>query len=194
MKVIFVYNPYNTPEVMQLNNVVRICSDLNVEGVRVVDGIQASDVDSTRREYPISRTPALIVVRDDWQGPEMIHIDDDPLQMRAVLEILKQYDEMVKNMYDTESVRLDMQLNEEYRRAVYAEWEQIRMKLAAMRGGVNVGTKEGVTEFDFWNTLYHMPGLRPQVATTENVQEAVSLGLLTAEEYKTITGEDYPTE
>ncbi|WP_256992265.1 XkdX family protein [Paenibacillus sp. XY044] len=204
MKAIIIYNSQNTPEVRQLDTAINSMLGASVQGARVLDGLQVIDYMEVRAQYPVSNTPALICIREDLQGPSMLDEDDEKHQ-RIYLEMLKEYDKELQfkgNPGATLFTELQANVAPYRARAVYGEWNEIRMRLLAKKQGVELGLPAepaGLTEFEFWNQRYNPqdPFFAPEnirrTATLEDLQKAVCYEWITAEEYQTITGEEFPT-
>ncbi|MGG6309780.1 hypothetical protein [Paenibacillus macerans] len=111
MRIVLVYNPYNSAEVAALGQVKEELSTY-AEDVQVYDFQQVKD------RYFISRTPAVIFIREDLQGEQLLNVDEVQARLRVTLEAYKNMDEEEKNLHDMENSRLDYRVNAEIKRNV----------------------------------------------------------------------------
>lgn len=111
MKVIYIYNPYNSREVGLLDQVKE-------ELGNVVEEVEAVDFQEVKEQYRIAQTPAIIYIRDDWQGEQLLNVDDEQAKLRVTLDATQYIEEEEKNIHEMETYRLDFKVKKEITAAV----------------------------------------------------------------------------
>lgn len=111
MRLVYIYNPYNSREVKILD---RVKDELG----NLVEDVEAVDFQSVPEQYRVSTTPAIVYIRDDWQGEQLLDVDDEQGRLRVTLEAAKHMEEEERNIHDVETNRLDYKVQAEIRSAV----------------------------------------------------------------------------
>lgn len=78
MKVVFIYNPYCSEEVNYLEKVREKTLEIG-QSVTFVDFEKAKEV------FDIRDTPAVVMIRDDLQGKEMLEKDESLFSKAAIV-------------------------------------------------------------------------------------------------------------
>ncbi|MCT8978862.1 hypothetical protein N4T77_19990 [Clostridium sp. CX1] len=107
MRVIYAYNPYDSKE-------VKIIARVKEELSSLVEDIQIVDFMDIREMYKIRETPALIILRDDLQGINLLTEDpDNNGQLRVTGEVYKAMQEEENNFHNMPTNRIDVLINTE---------------------------------------------------------------------------------
>ncbi|MFU1798655.1 hypothetical protein ACM1RC_32775 [Paenibacillus azoreducens] len=109
MRTVFIYNPYNPTETALLERAKKEIS--NLATLEVLDLMEA------REHYPVRTTPALIVIRDDFQGEHLLDTDELDGQLRVTGLLLAQQEEEAKVVHNMEPNWVDHLLHQEVRSA-----------------------------------------------------------------------------
>lgn len=113
MKVIVIYNPHSAIEMAKLE---RARADMLAN--HIIE-IAAYDFQDVRDRYPVSSTPAIIPIRDDLQGENLLdEVEGGMLRMTA--EILKMMQEEDLNLHQMETNRIDHLIHAEVTRRLEA--------------------------------------------------------------------------
>ncbi len=110
MKVILVYNSHSSKELDVLERAKR-------EMGAYVQEFSVSTVDEAKEKYPVRATPALILLRDDLEGENLIgETVNGELIMSAFLKQQCEQEEQV--MYNQSTNRLDKLIDTEKQSAI----------------------------------------------------------------------------
>ena len=104
MKAIYIFNPHAMEE-MKLIDRVRQELSSHLEELEIVD------FESAKERFKIRATPALILIRDDFQGEELLCEDEETGQLRVTLELYKAIEEEENNIFNLETHRIDNIVN-----------------------------------------------------------------------------------
>jgi hypothetical protein len=83
MRLIYAYNPHNAQEIALLDRVKEESSGL-------IEELIVEDFQTLKEYYPISQTPALIVIREDLQGPDLLEEDEETGALRLVAKVAEE--------------------------------------------------------------------------------------------------------
>jgi hypothetical protein len=100
MRVLFVYNPNNSQEVSLIDGAM-------VEMSSYIEQIEAVDFNLVREQFKIRETPALVIIRDDLQGLQLLDKDETGNQLHVTAELLKAMEEEDLNFHQQETHRID---------------------------------------------------------------------------------------
>lgn len=98
MKAIYIYNPHDSNEVALLD---RARTELG----NYIQDIQVVDFQAVRDIYQITQTPALILIREDLQGANLLDEVSGQLRVTAELWAAIQQEELV--IHQAETHRID---------------------------------------------------------------------------------------
>lgn len=104
MKAIYIYNPHDSNEVILLD---RARTELGT----YIQDIQAVDFQAVRDTFQIAQTPALILIREDLQGANLL--DDVNGQLRVTAELWRAIQDEELVIHQTETHRIDNIINSE---------------------------------------------------------------------------------
>lgn len=107
MKIIYLYNPHNAHEVALIDRVKDEVLTNYVEEMAVVDYQTVKDT------FRIRTTPAIVIIRDDLQGENLLSEDIETEKFRLTLELNKIMQEEEMNIYQKETKRIDRIVNSE---------------------------------------------------------------------------------
>lgn len=100
MRVLFIYNPNNFQEASLMDEAMAEMSN-HIEQIEVVD------FNLVREQFKIRETPALIIIRDDLQGLQLLDKDKTGNQLHITAELLKAMEEEDLNLHQQETHRID---------------------------------------------------------------------------------------
>ncbi len=100
MRAILIYNPHDVRETSLLERAKQEMLNC-IEDVEVVDFMEVKDI------YKIQQTPALILIREDMQGLNLLEEDTDKSQLRFIGEISKSLQEEEQNIHENNVNRID---------------------------------------------------------------------------------------
>lgn len=107
MRVLFIYNPYNAKEVQLKDEAINNISSY-------VETVEAIDFQEVCEQFRVRTTPALIFIRDDFQGEELLTEDPDNAgKLRLVGELMKNLEDEELKIHSAETHRLDNVINNE---------------------------------------------------------------------------------
>lgn len=104
MKAIYIYNPHDSNEVILLDRA-------RVELGTYIQDIQAVDFQTVRDTFQVAQTPALILIREDLQGTNLLDEVNGQLRVTAELWAAIQQEELV--IHQAETHRIDNIINSE---------------------------------------------------------------------------------
>ena len=107
MRFILIYSPHVKEERSLFE---RMKTELGIYAETV-----AMSIEEAKKVYPIRATPALIQIRDDLQGEQLLQSVDGKL--RIVAEAYKSLQEEEKNLFQMDSHRLDYLISTEKQNA-----------------------------------------------------------------------------
>lgn len=106
LRTLYIYNPYNPKEVALLDRV-------NDELGFLIEKIECIDFSQVREQFKIRTTPALIFIRDDLQGENLLDIDLQKGQLRVTGEVHKALEEEELSFRQVENHRIDNLITKE---------------------------------------------------------------------------------
>lgn len=100
MRVIYIYNPHSAQEVSLVERAKN-------EMLTYVEEVEVIDFEAAKDRFKIRATPALIFIRDDIQGEELLTEDMESGKLRLALECYKALQEEEAVIHNAQTNRLD---------------------------------------------------------------------------------------
>lgn len=98
MRILYVYNQY-TP------NELNILENLKKQNPQMIDKIDIAELEEAKKFFHIRETPAILVIRDDFQGKYITENIDGELFATGLIQ--QQLGEEEKVLFNINSNRLD---------------------------------------------------------------------------------------
>ncbi|WP_338542043.1 hypothetical protein [Paenibacillus tundrae] len=111
MYAVYIYNEHDAKQVTLKEKVIGELSE-------IVQEVVAKDYQEIKDFYRVRTTPAIIFIRDDLQGEQLLNVDEEQGKLRLALEAWKQLEEEEKNIHEMETYRIDFKVQEEIQTAV----------------------------------------------------------------------------
>ena len=102
MRALYIYNEHSRPELEALERVQTELGNL----------VEFMGLQEATNQYPITRTPALIIIREDLQGEHLLD-ENDSGGLRMTAELYKAMEEEELNLHNVETHRIDSLINRE---------------------------------------------------------------------------------
>lgn len=99
MRILYVYNKYNTKE-------LELLEEIKKQIPQFLDKIDISEFGEAKNFFHIRETPAILSIRDDFQGTYLTTEDVDNKLFASYL-IAKEAQEEEKTLFDIKNNRLD---------------------------------------------------------------------------------------
>jgi hypothetical protein len=87
MRIIYAYNPHDAKETTLLD---RVKEEISEVSATLIDELMVEDFQIFKKYYPISQTPALIIVREDLQGHELLEEDEETGSLRLIAKVTEE--------------------------------------------------------------------------------------------------------
>lgn len=106
MRAIYIYSQHDYPSIQAID-LIRKELGANLEEVQCVE------YEDVKHLYPLRALPAIIFLREDLQGENLLDIDPETTSLRLSLEAAQALEAEERNLQEYETFRLDFKMKQE---------------------------------------------------------------------------------
>lgn len=106
MRAIYIYSQHDYPSMQAID---RIRKELGAN----LEEVQCLEYEDVKHLYPLRALPAIIFLREDLQGENLLDIDPETTSLRLSLEAAQALEAEERNLQEYETYRLDFKMKQE---------------------------------------------------------------------------------